>query len=227
MTELQSKLFEMLKWLVDFLNKNNIRYYVVEGTMLGTIRHKGFIPWDDDIDIAIPRDDYEKLINLFDHQIDNYVIESPKNDSKEYLYPFAKIYDVNTTMIEHLKKDVIRGVYIDIFPLDGIGDTLDEAQKNFKKIDKKNMLLAMKTSRSRKGRVWWKNLATYIGNLIPVNSKKLTRKINSLCCSMRCDDFSFFDLFQHGVTSINCSTMRCSFSINSINTSRNINAVHD
>ena len=192
MNELQSKLLEIFKWLVKFLDDNHIRYYMIGGTMLGAIRHKGFIPWDDDVDIAVPRSDFNKIIELFkDGPIDHYVFEYPSNDDPEFLYPFGKVYDANTTMIEHLKKDVVRGVYIDIFPLDGIGNTLEEAQKNYKKLDRKNMLLAMKISRARKGRKWWKNVATYVGSLIPVNRKKLIKSIDKLCTSRDFDKYNY------------------------------------
>ena len=76
MDDFQKKLVDMLRWLVEFLEKNNLRYYVVEGTMLGAVRHEGLIPWDDDIDIGMPRADYEKLIELLSNPIDHYVVES-------------------------------------------------------------------------------------------------------------------------------------------------------
>ena len=64
LTQLQYQLLEMLRWFHDFCEKNKLRYYVLGGTMLGAIRHKGFIPWDDDIDVGMPRGDYQKLIRL-------------------------------------------------------------------------------------------------------------------------------------------------------------------
>ena len=64
MTELQQKLLNMLSWFHDFCEKNNLKYYILYGTLLGAIRHKGFIPWDDDIDVGMPRDDYEKFLNI-------------------------------------------------------------------------------------------------------------------------------------------------------------------
>ncbi|MGI6675884.1 MAG: LicD family protein [Bacilli bacterium] len=77
MTEMQTKLLEMLKWLTEYLEGNGIRYYAVGGTLLGAIRHKGFIPWDDDVDIAIPRPDYDRLINIFGNRIGKYVLGNP------------------------------------------------------------------------------------------------------------------------------------------------------
>ena len=64
MNELQKKLLEMLGWLHNFISSHGLRYYVYGGTMLGAARHHGFIPWDDDVDIVMPREDYEKLCVL-------------------------------------------------------------------------------------------------------------------------------------------------------------------
>ena len=182
MNELQKKLFEMFSWLTNFIEKNGLRYYVVGGTMLGAVRHKGFIPWDDDIDIAMPRKDYEKLNELLEKPIEHYVVESVKSEKKDFIYAFSKLYDMNTSMTENASTKVERGVYIDIFPLDGIkGDSYEETLENYKKIDRNRMLLAMKVCKYRKDRKWWKNVAAIVGSALPINTKKLTRKVDFLC----------------------------------------------
>lgn len=178
MNALQQKLLEIFTFLTKFLDEHGLRYYVIGGTMLGAVRHGGFIPWDDDIDIAMPRPDYEKAIEFLRTPQDHYVIESMQSDAKDYIYPFAKCYDIDTSMTENARTRVRRGVYVDIFPLDGIGNTREEGLKNYKKIDRLNMLVAMRTSGYRKGRKWWKNVAVFIGGLIPLNVKKLTRKLD-------------------------------------------------
>lgn len=181
MTEYQKKLVEMLKWLSEFIESKGLRYYVVEGTMLGAVRHNGIIPWDDDIDIAMPRPDYERLIQLLKDPVDHYVVESCDGEAKDYPYALAKFYDTNTSMTEYLRRNVNRGVYIDIFPLDGVGNSKEEGYKHYKRVDRANMLLAMKVCAYRKDRAWWKNFAVFIGGLIPLSVKKQTRRINKLC----------------------------------------------
>lgn len=178
---LQSKLLEMMTWLARYLDENNLRYYSSSGTVLGAKRHGGFIPWDDDIDIAMPRKDYEILCDLLANEIDHYIVESPRHSSDDYIYAFAKFYDTSTTMTEALRHDMKRGVYIDIFPIDGLGNTLEEAHHNYKEIDKLNMLLAMKVCAYRPDRKWWKNLAVFIGGLIPINPHKLAQRIDKAC----------------------------------------------
>ena len=195
LNSLQSKLLEMMKWLDDYLRKNNIRYYVLGGTLLGAKRHQGFIPWDDDMDIGIPRNDYEKLIKLLEKPVDGYVIESPKNKNNEdFIYQHAKFYDTRTTMIENARIDIKRGVFIDVFPLDGLGNTYSDSIKNYKKINIYNIILASRVSAIRKQRKWYKNLSIILFRLIPsflLNNRKLCSKIDDLCARRNFDDCKF------------------------------------
>ena len=120
---LQLYLLENLKTLHSVFKKHNLRYYLVSGTMLGAVRHKGFIPWDDDIDLAMPRADYEKLIKYSKEYLPDYLeFICAENDAK-YPLPFGKIQDSRTTIIEKSYRDYIGGAYIDIFPLDGVPES--------------------------------------------------------------------------------------------------------
>ena len=117
---LQLKILEILQAIDKTCKENNLRYYLTAGTMLGAVRHKGFIPWDDDADIAMPRRDYDYLMANYQKILpDNYEIRCMEN-VEEFSAPFAKVYDKNTTLIEKLYMDTLGGVYIDIFPLDGV-----------------------------------------------------------------------------------------------------------
>ncbi len=112
---------DLLRVFISTCKKLNLKYYVIGGTLLGTVRHKGFIPWDDDIDVAMPRRDYEIWINKAQDLIDKdlYFVQTFLTDP---YYPsnFAKLRNNRTTFIEsslrHLK--INHGVYIDVFPLD-------------------------------------------------------------------------------------------------------------
>lgn len=100
----------------QFAKENDIHYYLSGGTLLGAVRHKGFIPWDDDIDIMIPRPDYEKLIRIFEHP--KYKLSCVDNDD-HYGTPYARIWDTDTRLISDTKNQIEMGVFIDIFPIDG------------------------------------------------------------------------------------------------------------
>ena len=98
---IQLKLLEMFKWYHEFCVDNNLKYYALGGTMLGAIRHKGFIPWDDDIDVGMPRDDYNKFIELTcNKKFGKYIVESIYDNNPDYYYGYSKLYDTSTTLIE-------------------------------------------------------------------------------------------------------------------------------
>lgn len=117
---LQNKMLEILTAIDKTCREHNLRYYLIAGTMLGAVRHKGFIPWDDDADICMPHDDYDKLIEHSKEWLpEQYELICAEND-KTYPQPFAKIQDAHTTIIEHAHLRYLGGVYIDVFPLDGM-----------------------------------------------------------------------------------------------------------
>lgn len=120
--ELHRIQLEMLIDFVDACKKLDLKYFLICGSALGAVRHKGFIPWDDDIDIGMPRNDYERFITEGQKLLNsNTFIQTHRSDS-EYPHNFAKIRNSKTTYIEFTKKNINmnHGVYIDIFPLDGV-----------------------------------------------------------------------------------------------------------
>lgn len=122
LNELHKVEVEILDEFVRICNKNNLRYWLVGGTLLGAVRHKGFIPWDDDIDIGMPRKDYNKFISLSEKELNKkYFIHHIGNDKNFYLN-FLKIKKKNTffdeTLIENI--DTKKNIFIDIFPYDEV-----------------------------------------------------------------------------------------------------------
>ena len=118
--------FQVLRAVRDVCEANNIAYSLTGGTLIGAVRHQGFIPWDDDIDIMMPRPDYDKFIQIVkagDYGFDLHCLET---DGQEYLYPFAKACCRGTLLKERSVQEtrVALGVYVDIFPVDGAGNNL-------------------------------------------------------------------------------------------------------
>ena len=186
MNELQEKLLGILRWFHAFCEKENLTYYISYGTALGAVRHRGFIPWDDDIDVCMPRADYERCKDVFTsnkNQIGKYLLETPYMDASDYLYTFNKLYDTQTVLIEKSRNNCKRGIYLDIFPLDGAGDTIDDAYNYHRGIDRNHMLLMTRVCAIRKQRSIYKNFAILAARLIPnafFDEKEWTRKIDQM-----------------------------------------------
>ena len=140
--ELQNIEYDILCAVADLCEKNDIRYGLAGGTLLGAVRHGGFIPWDDDIDIEMPRPDYIKFMKLADELPPRYKLSSPYNDSNNF-HAYSKVYDLYTRMIEFPKgKKIDVHVYIDIFPIDGMPDEPISQEKHRLKC-RKRMLTMM------------------------------------------------------------------------------------
>ena len=113
---------EILKKVANFCEKNSIKYSLCSGTLLGAVRHKGFIPWDDDIDICMLREDYNKFINLWNVKpVQGLIIQNHKN-TPLFKQTFTKIRKDHTTILLNAQKTASyhTGIFIDIFPVDRI-----------------------------------------------------------------------------------------------------------
>ena len=140
--ELKEIEFDILKVFDDFCKENNIRYFLAYGTLLGAIRYKKFIPWDDDVDVLIPREDYERMLTLF-KDTEKYHLFAFEKDSN-YLYPFAKLCDMTTRKDESgYDNGVDLGVDIDLFPLDAWDDDLGKAKLEAKRIQRLMLCLGL------------------------------------------------------------------------------------
>lgn len=125
---------EILKYFDQFCSANHLTYYLSDGTLLGAIRHKGYIPWDDDIDVEMPRDDINRLRKLFVNQ-GNYQLVFPTDPDSRY--HCTKIYDRRTVKIEDgiRYKNNYLGIDIDIFALDGSAEDQAEYEKDRKTVN--------------------------------------------------------------------------------------------
>lgn len=193
--QLKKTLLEMLSWFHNFCIENDLKYFAVGGTLLGAVRHKGFIPWDDDIDLGMPREDYKKLEKLIGNKENGkYYFETPNTTRKGYYYTYGKLFDTDTTLVENSRDKLPMGVYIDIFPFDGVGETKEEAIKYLSSVKKLQDLLAVRVSGIRKGRSFYKNAAVAVARIIPsflFNDKKLLKKIDSICSGKNFNDSKY------------------------------------
>lgn len=141
--ELQLKMLNMIKDIDSLCRKHNIEYYLVYGSALGAVRHKGFIPWDDDFDIGMTDENYFKFLNVCEKELDKnkYYVQTPGKEENYYL-SFSKIRDITTTLIEERNSDIdiTYGVFIDVFPLVGVPE--NKIKKKILKINRAFMLSA-------------------------------------------------------------------------------------
>lgn len=117
-----AKLIGILKKIMEICEENDIRWFVGYGGCIGAIRHKGCIPWDDDLDVCMPRPDYDRFIEICKKtDLGNYELASI-NETSGYFEYFVRFFDKNSTILFAQWHTHVSGIYIDIFPLDGAAD---------------------------------------------------------------------------------------------------------
>lgn len=122
--EIKELSFEVLCAVRAVCEANGLRYSLTGGTLIGAVRHRGFIPWDDDIDIMMPRPDYDRFIQIVKNGEFKFDLRCAEICGDDYRYPFAKACHRQSVVKEHAVQDtaVPLGVYVDIFPVDGAGN---------------------------------------------------------------------------------------------------------
>lgn len=154
--QLQLGIFECVH---NYCIKHNLRYFMTGGTLLGAVRHKGYIPWDDDVDIIMPRADYMRFIELCEEEplADNLSVTSIYND-KRCIFPFLKVYRKDTVVVEKVSTEFKTGVWLDVFPLDNMSDDLDKATRLFNEIKHLRTIKDAELWASNNSIAWWKRI---------------------------------------------------------------------
>lgn len=127
--EWNATILDILKAFMKICKDNGLTYYCCAGTAIGAVRHHGIIPWDDDIDVIMPRPDYDRLLEIAKTaDFGKYEIITPYDDETYPLY-FSKLSNRNTTLIEDRQIPCVIGLYVDIFPLDATDDDVAKAKR--------------------------------------------------------------------------------------------------
>lgn len=127
--EIKERQLDILSLIDTFCKENNIKYSLGYGTLLGAVRHKGYIPWDDDIDIFLYRTEYDKLMRLFPKVYDGNISIVSIERNPKWDRTYAKAYDIETVYKEKVTTTVPLGVNIDIFPIDDVPDNESDYAK--------------------------------------------------------------------------------------------------
>lgn len=135
--KIQMVQIELLEKAIQICDKYNLKYYLIYGSLLGAIRHGGMIPWDDDIDIVMFREDYEKFLVIAERELEGgYYLQIPGRGEECFFGGYAKLRNNNTAALDnkHLFRQCNQGIFIDIFPLDNLSLNTKKRKKYIKKI---------------------------------------------------------------------------------------------
>ena len=193
--EIQQMELGIMEYIHEVCQKIGVKYFLAYGSLIGAVRHKGFIPWDDDMDICMLREDYEKLQDyLIANPDERYEVMSYKNNLN-YVYPFMKVQDNQTYLLEEdVRIDSNMGIYVDIFPVDGYED--DSVFKDkMTRLIKKRQLSCYTFKGITNTKSLLNSLIRYISVIIFyfTNTNKYIRGIDELAQSRKVDDYELVD----------------------------------
>ena len=169
MDQVKNKCFDILLEIRRICTINDIPFYLYAGSLLGAVRHKGFIPWDDDIDVVMMRKDYERFIDACNRHLDHNKFELQTIYSDPYAnHPWIKLHDKNTAFISGIRREgAMEGINIDIFPIDNAPDSSFRLKVRSIIIDNINFLYQFRFQLRSKNSSWKMRFFQKMISLVP------------------------------------------------------------
>lgn len=168
--EIHQEILTVFKKIVEICEKININYFIAYGTLIGAVRHKGFIPWDDDLDIQMTRPEFEKFVTYCEQNTESlypYKLVSFQN-TPDYPYEIPRFCDTRFRMEKGGLADAGMGIFVDIYPLDGIGNDIKIAKKKIAP-QKRYWQMCWSFWREKKyiptQKGWWRNIPRFAAYL--------------------------------------------------------------
>lgn len=190
--ELRKMQLIQLKILEEFdrvCRKNNIKYIMDAGTLLGAVRYKGFIPWDDDIDVRMLRSEYDKFCKIAGNELsENVFFQNYQNDPKyPWIYSKIRMKGTRAVRLEQEKMGMKDGVFIDIFPCDGVPSDLSKLKKHSKKAKLYRKILYARLARHSKQKFYqrwfWSLICIIPKKCVYTRVELLGKKYNEINCN--------------------------------------------
>ncbi|WP_415944289.1 LicD family protein [Megasphaera elsdenii] len=209
--EIQLSILKILRYFDSYCKKYKLRYYLTGGTLLGAIRHKGFIPWDDDIDVCMPRPDYEKLIKMFNDNADKRYSLSSYDVGNSYR-PYAKILDLTTKVIAKTSEDE-QHLWIDVFPVDGLPDDGEKIKNIYQSCGRYRDILNLARCKLGTGKTPLRRMSKYI--LQPLarlyGEDRLVEKIENIARSHNYENSKNVGVITWGIYGTSEKMLKCEF----------------
>ncbi len=199
--EIHSYELDMLQAFADVCEELDLPYFLAGGTLLGAIRHKGFIPWDDDIDVMMLRPDYDRFIQNAELVASKGPYKLAAYELGNLNYPFAKIYDKRTRIDKLYDNDATeRNLWIDIFPIDGLPDDDRIVNQIYKKCFTARKILRLQSARPGQGKTALKRIVKPVLIMLskPIGRKRILRYIDTLCRTYSPDECNFVGGISNG-----------------------------
>ena len=210
--EIQTLELEILIEFDRICKLHGLRYYLAGGTLLGAIRHKGFIPWDDDIDICMPRKEYIKFLSMSD-QLPKH-LEVRSNLKNNFVFPFTKLINLDTRIelnLTHGNTD--DHLWVDVFPVDGLPDDIEEVSTIYTKCNFYRTILGLNDARLGEGLTTFRKYMKYL--LKPIaciyGSKRCTDNIERIAAMYPYDEAKYVGVITWGLYGVGERMLKSEF----------------